>query len=142
MSVRTGHFAIAAVFCLLSAVGVQAQSFSVTPNRLEVAPPANRAQITLRSGGTRPAILQIRILGWQDGTDPATALPTREVVANPPMAHLRPRQELTVRLVRVARPYFRERRCFHILVDRLPTSPAEARSMTTADRRTVPLCFD
>jgi len=83
-------------------------------------------------------VLQMRVLKWRKGADPAKAKRTCGVVASPPVARL----ELTVRLVPVKKRELRRRECYRVLVDRLPGKEQSGRAVKLQVRHSVPMCFD
>lgn len=119
-----------------------ADSVTVSPTRLSVIPPAQQTTLRIKADGTSDATLQFRVLRWKEGTDPAKAEPTRDVVISPPFTQLAPRKELTVRIVRVGKRPVKERECYRVLVDRLPGRDKNGRQINMLVRQSIPLCFE
>ena len=69
-------------------------------------------------------------------------VPTRDVVASPPVLRLAPDQETTIRLVRTKKgaPQ-RGRECYRVLVDQLPGSRKDGSVVKFTIRHSIPLCF-
>ncbi|GAA6187911.1 hypothetical protein NBRC116596_09740 [Litorivita sp. NS0012-18] len=103
---------------------------------------SNQTTLTVKAGGKQASVLQMRVLKWREGQDPAKATPTRDVVVSPPVARLNPRQELTVRLVRVNKRPVRGRECYRVLVDRLPGKEQSGQAVKLQVRHSVPMCFN
>ncbi|MBU2983078.1 fimbria/pilus periplasmic chaperone [Lentibacter algarum] len=117
-----------------------ADSLTVSPTRLNVKA-ASQTTLTVKASGKQASVLQMRVLKWREGTDPKKAKPTRDVIVSPPVARLNPRQELTVRLVRVSKRPVRGRECYRVLVDRLPGKEQSGQAVKLQVRHSVPMCF-
>ncbi len=131
---------IAALICGGAAAPLLADSLAVSPTKLDVRS-SNQTTLTVKAEGREASVLQMRVLSWKEGTDPAKAKPTRDVVVSPPVARLAPRQELTVRLVRVKKRAVRGRECYRVLVDRLPGKEQSGQAVKLQVRHSVPMCF-
>ncbi|UYV37052.1 fimbria/pilus periplasmic chaperone [Rhodobacteraceae bacterium D3-12] len=118
-----------------------ADSLTVSPTRLAVPNPNKQTSLTVKAGGKYLSVLQVRVMKWNERDDPAKMKPTRDVVISPPVAKLRPGQELTVRIVRVKKRAVRKRECYRVLVDRLPGREQSKKAVKLQVRHSVPLCF-
>lgn len=125
---------------MIAPMAAQAESVAVSPTRLEVPKPGRQTTLTVKAGGRQASVVQLRVVKW-DGRDPANIKPTRDVVVSPPMAQLRPRQELTVRILRTKKRAVRGRECYRVLVDRLPGREQSGQAVKLQVRHSVPLCF-
>lgn len=125
---------------LLPNIGT-AQSVAVSPTRLEVPNGALQTTLTVKADGGGAAVLQLRVMSWREGQDPNRLKPTRDVVVSPPLAKLKPRQELTVRIVRTKKRAVRKRECYRVLVDRLPDRKTNGQVVKLQVRHSLPLCF-
>ncbi|WP_243612914.1 fimbrial biogenesis chaperone [Shimia aestuarii] len=133
-------FAAALLVCLCP-VALSAESVSVSPTRLMLPPGAKQAALTVSAKQLeRRASVQVRVMSWKYGTPADRLSKTRDVVASPPITKLKPRQELTVRVVRVAKKPVRGRECYRVLVDTLHPK-AEDQLVNLRVRHSVPLCF-
>ena len=130
----------ASLLSLSGVTSVQADSLTVSPTRLDVVS-SNQTTLTVKASGKQASVLQLRVLKWREGQDPARAKPTRDVVVSPPVAQLNPRQELTVRLVRVSKRPVRRRECYRVLVDRLPGKEQSGQAVKLQVRHSIPMCF-
>lgn len=130
----------AVLICGGALAPLHADSLAVSPTKLDVRS-ANQTTLTVKAGGSQASVLQMRVLKWREGTDPARAKPTRDVVVSPPVARLRPRQELTVRVARVKKRAVRGRECYRVLVDRLPGKEQDGQAVKLQVRHSIPLCF-
>lgn len=115
---------------------------SVFPVHLTVHAPETATTLTLKVPDGGPVNLQIRVMGWHKGTDPDQMEPTRDVVASPPFATLRTGEELTARIVRIARRPVQHEECYRVLVDQLPQQTGKGGSVGLLIRQSLPLCFE
>ncbi|WP_252945117.1 molecular chaperone [Oceanicola sp. 502str15] len=120
--------------------GAIAQSLTVSPTKLE-APGAQQTTVTVKADGRGTSIVQLRVVAWREGTDPNKVKPTRNVVISPPVVKLKPRQELTARVVRTKKRKVRGRECYRVLIDRLPGIEQNDQAIKLQVRHSVPLCF-
>ncbi|WP_322866321.1 molecular chaperone [Aquicoccus sp. G2-2] len=118
-----------------------AESVAVSPTRLNVHTPQQQTTLTVKAGGRQASVVQLRVMAWNPRHDPNDIKPTRNVVVSPPMARLRPRQELTVRIVRTKKRAVRGKECYRVLVDRLPGKEQSGQAVKLQVRHSVPLCF-
>ncbi len=118
-----------------------AESISVAPTRLTVAGGGKQSTLTVKAGGARQSVVQVRVFKWKENRPANELRPTKDVVVSPPISRLGPRQELTVRVVRTARKAVRGRECYRVLVDRLPNGPDSDQMIALRIRHSVPLCF-
>lgn len=132
--------ALALVATLMPSLA-SAASISVAPTKLEA--DQKHTSLTIKAEGAKSSVIQVRVMAW-DENQPANVLtPTRDVVVSPPMSKLKPRQELTVRAVRVSKKPLTKRTCYRVLVDRLPTDPPKgSQKLALRLRHSVPLCFN
>lgn len=136
----TIRLGVAALVCALP-LGAMADSLTVSPTRLSVPAPGVQTTLTLKAKGRSTAILQMRVMRWNPRRSPEDLQATRDVVVSPPMAKLRPRQELTVRILRVSRRPVRGQECYRVLVDRLPGREQAGQAVKLRIRQSLPLCF-
>ncbi len=115
---------------------------SVFPVHLTVHAPDTRTELTLKVSGGGPVNLQVRVMRWHKGTDPGQMEPTRDVVASPPFATLRTGEELTARIVRIAKRPVQREECYRVLVDQLPQQTGAGGSVGLLIRQSLPLCFE
>ena len=119
---------------------VISQSLSVSPTNLNVVG-TSQTTLTVKAGGNTQSVLQLRVLSWNEKDDPRRLKSTRAVAISPPMAKLKPRQELTVRIVRTSRQKIRGKECYRVLVDRLPGREQARQKVKLQVRHSIPLCF-
>jgi len=133
--------ATATTFTLVPTV-TAADSVAVSPTRITVPTKANQTTLTVKAGGREASVVQLRVVAWKPGQDPRQVKPTRDVVVSPPIAKLRPRQELTVRVLRTKKRAVRGQECYRVLVDRLPGREQAGQAVKLQVRHSVPLCFN
>ena len=121
---------------------VQADSLAVSPTKLIVPGQNKQTTLTVTAGGRQASVVQVRVVAWDPRRGVDHIKPTRDVVVSPPMAQLRPRQELTVRVMRTKRRPVRGQECYRVLVDRLPGREQNGQAVKLQVRHSVPLCFN
>ncbi len=107
MKLRNG-FALA--WLLVAASSADASSLGVEPVSLDIAAPRKTSTLTLRNEGDDAVATQIRIFRWIRNGAEDELVPTKDVVASPPAARLKPNSKYTVRIVRVGKTPVRARR--------------------------------
>ena len=112
--------AIGVALAGLAAGTVDAASLQVAPVLLDLPAPGNTATITLRNTDVEPITAQLRVFRWTQRDGAERLEPTDDVVASPPVVQLRPRQDYTVRVVRVAGGSAGGEAAFRLVVDELP----------------------
>lgn len=80
-------------------------------------------------------------MAWNENDDPAKMKLTRSVVISPPAAQLKPGQELSLRIVRVAKNPVIKKECYRVLIDRLPETEQTNKGIKLQIRHSIPLCF-
>lgn len=138
---RTAVIAAAAGLICASATPLAADSISVSPTRISVAPGSQQSVMTIKAAGAQRSVVQVRVMAWNERRPANELKATRKVVVSPPISRLSPRQELTVRIVRTSRKPVRGRECYRVLVDRLPDAPDPQQVVALRIRHSVPLCF-
>ena len=134
LAVATAVFA-----CTLG--GADAASLQVSPVLLEVPAPGAATTMTLRNTGDSPIMSQVRVFRWTQSNGQETLELTDEVVASPPTVELRPKQDYTVRVVRITkRPYTGEE-SYRVVVDELPDLRRRSGTVAIVLRHSVPLFF-
>lgn len=117
-------------------------SLAVSPTRLTVPAPGKATTMTIKAEGKGAAVVQIRVMSWQKGTDPNKMKATKAVVVSPPAAKLGARQELTLRIVRTSKKPVKGSECYRVLIDQLPAKSTDSQTVKLQVRQSVPLCFE
>jgi fimbrial chaperone protein len=137
--------AFKAVFFLLSALAgdqAPAATLSVSPVSFDIEAPRQNAKLTLQNRGNDAVATQIRVFRWEkkNGTD--SLVPTKDVVASPPVAKLKPGAKHTVRIVRVAKRPVEAEESYRLLVDQLPKPVKRTGSQVSLlIRQSIPVFF-
>jgi fimbrial chaperone protein len=115
------------VFCLcliaswpISIVDASAASLQVSPIRVDLDSERPAAMLTLHNDGPAPLDAQVRVFAWSQTLDEDRLEPTPMVIATPPIAHIEPGDEQTVRLLRVGRAPISHEETYRVIVDELP----------------------
>jgi len=114
----------------------------VSPVTLDLKAPAGASTVTLTNDDNRDITVQLRVFKWVQEGGEDRLVPTREVVASPPMIKLRSRGEQVVRVVRTAKSSPTAQESYRLLVDEVPAkSRASGSGVTFLVRHSVPLFF-
>lgn len=126
----------------LSAVSAQATSLSISPVSIEVAAPGATSRVTLENNGTELVSAQVRVFKWVQKNGKDELMPTRDVVASPPVIKIQPGKKNVVRIVRVGKAPVAGEETYRLLVSEIPT-PAQAanKAVTFAIQYSVPVFF-
>ena len=100
---------LAAIPVLLTGVAARAQSLSVMPVNINLAPGQSATTLTVTNQGTTKTAIQIRAFGWNQQADGDQLAASDAVVVSPPIASIDPGASQVVRLIlrqghRAARP--------------------------------------
>jgi fimbrial chaperone protein len=137
-----GSTILATALLALPTTLAQAASLQVAPVGIEVAAPGTAAIVKLRNEGTTAINAQIRAFRWVQVDGQERLEPTDDLVASPPMAHLGPGAEYTVRLVRVSKQAVAAEESYRLLIDELPDQKAQGnRVINLILRYSIPVFF-
>src|SRR4051794_23166458 len=103
------------------ALGAEAQSLSVLPVNVFLAPGQKAATLTVTNQGTSATAIQIRGYAWsqKDGSDQLT--PSDALVVSPPLASIAAGATQVVRIILRQAPTAQEA-TYRILLDQIPTA--------------------
>jgi fimbrial chaperone protein len=122
---------------LLGAGASQAQSLTVLPVNIEMAPGQLATTLTVINHGDSETSVQIRALDWNQPEGAEQLTPSSLVVASPPIATIAPGATQIVRLVLRQPPKEREA-TYRILLDQIPP-PASPGTVRIALRLSIPV---
>lgn len=127
----------AILFVLLKGMAGEAQSLSVLPVNIHLAPGEKATSLTVTNQGTAKTSIQIRAYAWsqENGEDKLTN--TEDVVASPPIVSIAPNTSQVIRLVLRQSPQGREA-TYRILLDQIPP-PAEPGVVHVVLRLSIPI---
>jgi fimbrial chaperone protein len=119
---------------------VSAGSFSVTPLRVELSKSEPTRIINLQNLEPRPVTVQLQILAWshRDGTD--HFIPTRDVIVNPQIFHLKANSLQIVRAGLIRRADTDEELSYRLFIEEIPEPPtAEFKGAQLALKISLPV---
>ena len=105
---------------LAIATPVYATSLQVAPVLVDVPASGVTSRITLKNNGSEQIKAQIRIFKWVQKNGKDELVPTRDVVASPPLARISPNSKSTVRVVRISKSPLNGEEAYRLIVDQLP----------------------
>ena len=121
----------------LTGVAARAQSLSVMPVNIYLAPGQSATTLTVTNQGTTKTSVQIRAFGWSQEGDGDQLAPSDAVVVSPPIASIDPGASQVVRLILRQAPQGHEA-TYRILVDQIPP-PAEPGIVHLVLRLSIPI---
>jgi fimbrial chaperone protein len=126
----------------LAASSAAAATISVSPVSFEIVAPSSNAKLTLQNRGEEEVAVQIRVLRWEKKNGADHLAPTKDVVASPPMAKLKPGGKYKVRIVRVSKTPVEAEESYRLLVDQLPKPVKHSSShVSILIRQSIPVFF-
>ena len=113
------------------------------PVSLDIAAPRKTSTLTLRNEGDDAVATQIRIFRWTRNGAEDELVPTKDVVASPPAARLKPNSKYTVRIVRVGKTPVEGEETYRLIVDQLPKpAKSDGPNVSFAVRYSIPIFFN
>jgi fimbrial chaperone protein len=131
-------YALAAIPAALSmGLAARAQSLSVLPVNILMAPGERASTLTVTNQGTSKTAVQIRAFAWNQEGDDDKLTSSDDVVVSPPIASIAPGASQVVRLILRQSPQGREA-TYRILLDQIPP-PAEPGIVHVVLRLSIPI---
>jgi fimbrial chaperone protein len=128
----------AAGLCIfLASSAVMAQSLSVLPVNIQLAPKQMATTLTVINQGPAETSVQIRAFSWKQVNGAEQLLPSDDVQVSPPIATIAPGATQIVRLVLRRAPQGSEA-TYRILLDQIPPA-AESGTVRVALRLSIPV---
>ncbi len=143
MRTFTRSFAIFAIFAGVTdgIINVEAAQIHVRPVTVQVMAPNAASRLTLKNLGHDAITAQVRVFRWIQKNGRDQLLPTREVVASPPLLRLRPGRENVVRIVRTTKRAVRGEESYRLIVDEIPDRRKVKNGVVFAVRYSIPVFF-
>jgi|CZKZ01.1.fsa_nt_gi fimbrial chaperone protein len=130
--------ALSAILVFLPiSMAVRAQSLSVLPVNIFLAPGQSASTLTITNQGNTKTAVQIRAFAWDQQGDSDQLEATEAVLVSPPIAPIEPGASQVVRLILRKPPQGREA-TYRILVDQIPP-PAEPGVVHVVLRLSIPI---
>jgi fimbrial chaperone protein len=134
----------AILFLALALAGDHALAavISIAPVILDLKAPKASGKLTLQTWGEDELAIQVRVFRWAQKGGKDVLVPTKEVVASPPMAKLKPDTRYTVRVVRVTGAPVQGEESYRLLIDQLPSPASQSGTQVNfLIRQSIPLFF-
>lgn len=117
-------------------------SLSVSPVIIDLTAPTATANIRLLNSGDKLINVQMRVFRWSQSGGIETLTPTTDVVASPPISHLKPGSENIVRIVRISKTVPNGEESYRLIVDELPNvAPRRSATVNLVIRHSIPVFF-
>ena len=114
-------------------------SLSVAPTRVELGPAERSAVVTLRNDSTETVMVQVQTFAWPDGPATAELVPTRDLIAVPPVFEIAGNGRQIIRVaLRSPLPGPREH-AFRLLITEVPRGGAATTGVRFALRLSLPV---
>ncbi len=118
-----------------------AASLKIAPILIEV-PRGATSKLRLQNLETYPVDVQIRVFRWVQENGKDKLVPTRDVVASPPFAKIKPGGRNVIRLVRLSKRPIRGEESYRLLIDEIPRKSRQAtNAIGFAVRYSLPVFF-
>ncbi len=111
---------LAAFLMLGIASTSQATSLQISPVLVDVPAPGAASKLVLKNSGSGLIKAQIRIFKWIQKNGRDELVPTRDVVASPPMVKVSPNRTNLVRIIRITKSPTKGEEAYRLIVDQLP----------------------
>jgi fimbrial chaperone protein len=98
----------------------QATSLQISPVLVEVPAPGAASKLLLKNSGSEQIKAQIRIFKWIQENGKDKLVPTRDVVASPPLVKVSPKGTNLVRVIRISKTPTDGEEAYRVIVDQLP----------------------
>ena len=120
----------------------QATSLQISPVLVEVPAPGAASKLLLKNSGSELVKAQIRIFKWIQENGKDKLVPTRDVVASPPLVKISPKGTNIVRVIRISKTPTDGEEAYRIIVDQLPDrSKKSGVAVKLQMRYSVPVFF-
>ncbi len=124
------HKTIAGALSALAILGLvstsHATSLQVAPVLVDVPAPGAASKMTLKNVGSEQIKAQVRIFKWIQRNGKDELIPTRDVVASPPLVKISPGGTNLIRIVRVSKTPTKGEEAYRLIVDQLPDKTRKA----------------
>ncbi|SAL20089.1 P pilus assembly protein chaperone PapD-like protein [Caballeronia arvi] len=115
-----------AVSMALHAGPSHAASLQISPVSIHLDATETGKAIELRNDGDQPINAQVRVFNWDQADEKDSMVPTRDLIASPPIAPIAPGAKQIVRVIRADRAPPPAERTYRLLIDELPAAGGEA----------------
>jgi fimbrial chaperone protein len=141
---KVSHFipraGVALLACALYPIEAHAEDLQVAPVSVTI---SDRSGIlTVLNEGDKPITAQVRVFRWDQDGGEDSLVPSDELIASPPFAHIGPGGKQLVRLVRTAPAVNSTAPCeepFRVIVDEVPNVDKARKGLRYVVRHSVPV---
>ena len=111
------------ILFVMGASVASAASLGVSPVRVTLSESQSMGSLTVRNDGTEPASLQMEMLNWSQAEGQDVLMPTRELLANPPIFTVPAGGSQLVRVGLRRAPDGQRELTYRIVLQELPPPP-------------------
>lgn len=105
---------------LLACASIGATGLRTAPTRIVLDPGLSATEVSVSNTSDTPLHAQIRLYGWTQENGEDRLQPTREMAVSPPLIEIAPRQQQTVRIIRLGDTPADREASYRIIIDQLP----------------------
>ncbi len=126
---------------LLAIAGaVQAGELKLSTVRIDLNDRQSNVALMVTNVGTTPSLVQFRAMNWRQAEQRDTLTPTREVMANPPIAEIAPGAQQLVRVGYNGKLQVQDERSYRLLIEEVPKKDRErVQAIETYLRISIPV---
>jgi fimbrial chaperone protein len=128
---------VAGIAILVAGAAAHAQSLTVLPVNIEMAPKQMSTTLTVINNGDAETSVQIRVLAWSQGNGQEELTASNDVMVSPPIATIAPGATQIVRLV-LRKPPQGSEGTYRVLLDQIPPVAAPG-TVRIALRLSIPI---
>ncbi len=121
--------------------GAFAAELHVRPVLVDLPAPAAAATLTLNNRGKGLITAQVRVFRWTQKNGKDVLVPTRDVVASPPLMRMRPNRDHVIRIVRITKRPVKGEESYRLLVDQIPERKKKGVGVVFAVRYSIPVFY-
>lgn len=128
------------IMLLLMPLWAQAASFQVSPVRMTLSADHSTDVLRVTNSSDTPTVVQLQIVAWsqKDGED--VYIPSRNLLATPPIFTVTPGSQQVVRIGMRAQPDAKQETCYRLYLTEVPPAPTPGfRGVQIALRMGIPV---
>ena len=110
------------LLCAVAQHGISG-SFEVNPIRIDLAPQARSAALTVKNNGTEVVVVQVSVVAWSQENGKDLLSPTNEVLVSPPIATIMADKEQIIRVGLRRAPDNERELSYRLFLQEVPAPP-------------------
>lgn len=139
MRMLSSMAALALAIGLAATPDVRASGLQVSPTRLSLDASKQADGLWLRNSGDAPLHAQVRVYHWTQEQGSDKLVPTRALVASPPILALDPKKSQLVRVIRTGSAPIEAEDAYRVVVNELPVKDDQQGGLKFVLRYSIPV---